>query len=100
MSLGRADLAATTNTVVYTVPLNKTASINVNICNRNSTAVRIRLALSAADTPVASEWLEYDYLLPGNQTIERTCVIANAGDRVVSYSTATNVSVNVYGFEE
>jgi transcription antitermination factor NusA-like protein len=100
MALGRADVAATTNTKVYQVPVGKTASVNINVCNRNSTAAKIRIALSVADTPVVSEYLEYDFSLSGNNTIERTCVIANAGDRVVVYSDVANVSAVVTGFED
>jgi hypothetical protein len=100
MALGKADLLAVTYTRVYLVPASKTASVNINICNRNTSAAKIRIAISAADTPVSSEFLEYDYSLAGNNALERTCVIANAGDRVVVYSDTANVSAVVTGFED
>lgn len=100
MALGRADVAAAANTKVYQVPAGKTASVNINVCNRNTTPAKIRIALSVADTPVASEYLEYDFSLSGNNTIERTCVIANSNDRVIVYSDVANISAVVTGFED
>lgn len=100
MALGKADLAAATLTKIYTVTAGKTASININVCNRNTAPAKIRIAVSAADVPVASEWLEYDYLLSGNQTIERTCVIAQSTERVVVYSDTANVTAMAIGFED
>lgn len=100
MALGKADLLAATYTKIYQVPAAKTASVNINVCNRNTTSARIRIAVSAADIPVSSEFLEYDYSLAANNAIERTCVIANAGDRVVVYSDIANISALVTGFED
>ena len=42
--LGANDLAATTNTGVYTVPSGRKATVNLTICNRNATAVTVRVA--------------------------------------------------------
>ena len=48
--LGANDLAATTNTSVYTVPASTKATVNINVCNRNSSAVKIRLAIEDGST--------------------------------------------------
>jgi len=98
--LGAVDLAATTNTTVYTVPASKTASFSVNICNRNASAVTVRLALAATGTPSAAEWIEYDVNLPGNGVLERTGLMLDTGKLVVAYASAANVSVVAYGVEE
>ena len=98
--LGASDIAATTNTTVYTVPVGKTAAFSVSVCNRNTTAVMVRLALAATGTPGASEWIEYDVLLPASGVLERSGIVLDTGKLVVAYSSAANVSVVVYGLEE
>jgi hypothetical protein len=98
--LGAVDLSATTNTTVYTVPSAKTAAFSVNICNRNASAVTVRLALSATGTPGVTEWIEYDAPIAGNSVLERTGLILDTGKLVVAYSSTANVSVVAYGVEE
>lgn len=98
--LGAVDLAATTNTTVYTVPASKTASFSVNICNRNASAVTVRLALAATGTPGVTEWIEYDAAISGNGVLERTGLMLDTGKLLVAYSSAANVSVVAYGVEE
>ncbi len=98
--LGAVDVAATTNTTVYTVPANKTAAFSVNICNRNAAAVTVRLALAATGTPGVTEWIEYDTTIIGNGVLERTGLMLDTGKQVVAYSSAANVSVVAYGVEE
>jgi hypothetical protein len=98
--LGANDLAATTNTTVYTVPAGKLATFNVSLTNRNATPVAVRLAMAATGTPTASEWLFYDYMLAGNNTVERTGLVADATKLLVAYAGATGVSVVAYGLED
>jgi len=95
--LGTADLAATTNTTVYTVPTNTKTFCSVNACNRNATPVNIRLALSDTGTPGLDEYIEYD--LQVDEAAERTGIVLQADKRVVAYSDTANVSVVVYGEE-
>lgn len=98
--LGQSDLAATTNTTVYTVPASKVATFTVNCCNRSSNSVTVRLALASSGTPALSEWIEYDTAIPANGVLERTGLVAHAAERLVAYAGAANVSVSVYGFED
>jgi len=103
MASGRlcaVDLVATTNTTTYTVPANKTATLNVSICNRNASAVTVRLALAETGTPDAAEWIEYDTPLAANSVLERTGLMLDAGKKVVAYSSAAHVSVVACGLEE
>jgi len=97
--LGAEDLAATTNTVVYTVPNETFGVVTINIANRNAQARNIRIAVAAADTPQNAEWIEYDSELLGNGVIERSGVVLDAGKRVVAYADSTEVNVVVYGIE-
>lgn len=98
--LGASDLSATTNTTVYTVPADTLAAFCVNICNRNTSSITVRLALAASGTPSAGEYLEYDTVIMGNGVLERTGLVLDAGKLVVAYSSTANVSVVVVGIEE
>ena len=98
--LGAADLAATTNTTLYTVPAGKAASFSVSFCNRNATPVTVRLALASAATPTNAEWVLYEALIEGNGALERTGLVLDAGKLAVVQSSAANVSAVAYGFEE
>lgn len=98
--LGASDLAATTNTSVYTVPASKLATFNVSVCNRNATAVTVRLAVATAAAPVGAEYIEYDVTLQPKQAFERTGIMADAGKILVAYASAANVSVVAWGIEE
>jgi len=97
--LGKADLSATTNSSVYTVGSGKEALVNVNVCNRNSSAVTIRLANADGSTPSNDEYIEYDYSLAANESFQRTGIHMQAAQIIVAYSSATNVSVVVDGLE-
>ena len=97
--LGKAALSATTNTSVYTVGSGKEALVNVNVCNRNSSAVTVRLANADGSTPSNDEYIEYDYSLAANQSFQRTGIHMQAAQIIVAYSSATNVSVVVDGLE-
>ena len=46
--LGVSAIPATTNTTVYTVPTGYYTVCNVSITNRNSTAIRVRVAMASA----------------------------------------------------
>ena len=98
--LGAISLAATTNTTIYTVPTGKVATFNVNIVNTTTEVIKVRLALSATATPTNAEYIEYDVSIPANGVLERTGLMASAGEMVVVYASTVGVSVRVYGIEE
>ena len=97
--LGKADLSATTNTSVFTVGSGKEALVNVNVCNRNASAVTVRLANADGSTPSNDEYIEYDYSLAANQSFQRTGIHMQAAQIIVAYGSATNISVVVDGLE-
>jgi hypothetical protein len=97
--LGVQDLAATTNTSLYTCPTSYFAVVNVTICNRNATAVTVRLALASSATPGASEYIEYGTTIPANSVLERTGLVLAAGQILVVYSSTTSVNAVAYGIE-
>lgn len=97
--LGIQDLAATTNTTLYTCPAGFFAVASVNICNRNATPVTIRLALTSNGTVTDNAYLEFGATIPANGVLERTGIVVDAGKLLVVYSSATNVTAVAYGIE-
>ena len=99
--LGTADLAAATYTTVYTVPAGKKATFNVSILNRNATNAVVRLAITdeVSGTPTDDEFLEYGKTLQQSDVLERTGLVAAAGEQIVAYSDVIDVSVSVRGIE-
>jgi len=98
--LGSADVGATTNTTVYTVPAATTAAVNVNICNRTAAAIAVRIALSSTGTPTLAEYIEYDVSIPANGVLERTGLVMDAAKNLVVYAGAAGISAVAVGFEE
>jgi hypothetical protein len=97
--LGASDLAQATNTSVYTVPSDTFSVVTLSICNRNNQACSIRVAISAAATPTAAEWIEFDTEVLGKGVLERTGIVMDAGRLLVVYSSAANVSAVAFGIE-
>ena len=97
--LGTADLAAATDTTVYTVPADTFAVVTVNITNRNTASRDVRLAISATGTPTNAEYIEYNTELLGNGSLERGGIVLDATKNIVCYSNSSDVNVVVYGIE-
>jgi hypothetical protein len=98
--LGKAAPAAATNVTVYTVPASVTATVNISVCNTGTALATIRLALAAAATPAAGEYIEYGMDIPPGGSYERAGLVLAATQRVVVYSSVAGLNVVVYGFEE
>lgn len=98
--LGSAALAAATNTAVYTVPASTIASINVSIANRGTSDAVVNVAIATSSTPTAAEYIEYGVAVPANGVLERTAIVAGAGEKLVVYSSTADCSVRIHGYEE
>jgi len=100
--LGKADLVAVTDTQVYVVPAGILSVVNINVCNRSSSSVLVRLALVSGftDTIDSSDYVEYDVTVPANGVLERTGLVLHAAVSVVARASGSSVSVSVWGYEE
>lgn len=98
--LGKSAPLASTSTKVYTVPSGKTATLNINVCNRGSSIALVTIWIAAADSPANSEALEYQASVPVGGVLERTGIVCAAGERVIVRATTADCSVRVSGFEE
>ena len=98
--LGANDIPATTDTTVYTCPASTFAVVTVSLCNRNATTARdIRIAVATSGTPSDAEYIEYDAELLAKGVLERTGIVLAANQRIVVYTSATDISAVVYGIE-
>lgn len=97
--LGASDLAAATNTTLYSVPVDTFSVVSVSLCNRSNQACNVRMAVSATATPSNAEWIEFDTELLGKGVLERTGIVMDAGRFLVVYSNAAGVSAVAFGIE-
>lgn len=97
--LGAADLAVNTLAQPYTVPAGRFASYTATFCNRNAAQAKIRFALATGAAVTASQWKEYDAILPANTSVQVTG-IAGPANRLSGQSDLANVSFVIEGLEE
>lgn len=97
--LGTANLAAATNTTVYTVPATTFSVVTLSVCNRSNAAITCRVALATTTSPAADEWIEYDTEILPKGVLERTGLVMQATLNLVVYTSAANVSAVAIGIE-
>lgn len=97
--LSAASLAAGVDTLIYSVPTGKTATLNINVVNRGSSTT-VRIAIGTGAAPADTDYIEYGTALPPSGVIERTGLVCSAGEKIWCQSSAGNASVRVHGFED
>lgn len=99
--LGKAVGIANTNVTVYTAPAGIVFSTaTVVICNRSTTAVTVKMAVSTTDTPADTDYVMFNVTIDPGQTLEQSCTVMSAGEKVVVNSSSADVSIRVYGMEK
>lgn len=99
-NLGSAALEANADTLLYTVPAGKVATLNINCTNRDAGNVKVRIAIGAGAAPANRDYIEYDVNVLGNGVLERSGIVCGAGEKVWVRADTPNVSVRIHGFEE
>lgn len=94
--LGSADLAAATDTLLFTAGVTP-QTFNVRFANRNTTAVKIRVAIGTGVSPAATDYVDYDVPILANGILEDTGLVASSGEKVWARSDTANVSVRAHG---
>lgn len=98
--LGAADLGATTDTDIYTVPTGKSTEADISICNRTAADINIRLAfIDPLGSVGAKDYILYDYVLSGNTTVMVVDIDMDASSILMARASATGVSVVCWGDE-
>lgn len=93
---GQFDLAATTNTDIFTGPDSFHSTLKIALCNRTGADITFRLALSKSGAALAnSHYLYYDGTIPANDSVVSTDIPVNEKDVVRVYVSAVGVSANV-----
>ena len=96
---GKAALAATADTDIYTVPAETVATASINLCNRTSAPIAVRIAVRTGALG-DSDYIEYDAKVPANGVLERTGIVMSAGEVLTVRAAAAGISVRAHGFEE
>jgi hypothetical protein len=97
--LGAADLAASTETLLYSVPPSHEVFAAVNLCNRSSEPRSVRLAITLNTTPTVADWLEFGVELQPGETLLREGITLEASGRIYAWASGIDVAAVAYGNE-
>jgi hypothetical protein len=101
--LGQSNPAATTETVLYTVPSSTSAVISsLAVCNQTASAATYRIAVrpSADGSTAAKHWIVYGATVAASDSTILTLGLTLAtGDTVRVYASTANLSFSAYGSE-
>jgi hypothetical protein len=99
-NLGQSAPAATTDTLLYTVPASTEAVVKVFVCNRGAIG-SFRVAVLPGGGSVANaDYLVYDMPLDANASFELSGIAMAATDTLRVYASTANFSFNAYGTEK
>ncbi len=97
--LGQSAPAATTDTLLYTVPSSKEVVAKVIVANRSSAAVfRVWLRENGAATS-NEQYIAYDVPLAANDSVSTVTFMLGDNDEVYVRADTANVSFNCVGIE-
>ena len=94
--LGSADLAAGVDTLLFTSEVTP-QTFNVRFANRNTSSVKVRVAIGGGAIPGNADYVDYDVTVQPNGILEDTGLVASSGEKVWARSDTANVSVRAHG---
>lgn len=100
--LGQFAPAATTNTILYTVPAATSAVIStIVVANRSGSVASYRIAIRPAGATLSNEhYIAYDVTVgAGDSTTLTLGITLAATDVITIYASTANLSFNVFGSE-
>lgn len=100
--LAAVNLNVNSDTLIYTVPGGKQACVTVNVLNRNTQSIKVRMWLTNGGAPAgdASQAIEWDTALDANTPLERSGIVLKSGQAVYARTDTANTNVVVFGIEE
>lgn len=98
--LGKAALAANTDTVLCTGAVGKVTTATVSLCNTGTSSASVRLAIGNGTAAAAGDYLAYEIVIPASGFFERTGLVISAGENIIVRSSTAAVSARAHGFDE
>ena len=85
---------ANTEQVLYTVPASTEVLTAINVCNKGTTAITVRIGVLASgeSSTAAGGFIEYDTSIPANGVLERTGILLATGEKIAVNSNSTNAA--------
>lgn len=99
-TLGKSNLLANINSILYSAPVNSLATITLNICNRNTTQALVKVAISTNNAPDDMDYIEFNAAIPPFGVLERTGIVVSSPNKLIISSNIADVSAVAYGFED
>jgi len=93
--LGKADLTAATDTLLFTATALQT--VNIRFANRNASAVKVRVAIGTGASPAVADYVDYDVAILANGILEDMGLVISSGEKIWARSDTANVSVRAHG---
>jgi hypothetical protein len=97
--LGTSDLSAGADTTLYTCPVDTFTVAAVNMVNRGTDPITVRVAVCDASTPTNAEFIEFEATILPKNVLERTGIVMQAGKLLVVRSSANTCSAVAMGIE-
>lgn len=96
------ELAASIDSLVWTVPNGVVATVNINVCNKTDVIVPVSVAV--VDGPLTSlsdeDWIIFECPLAAKDVIEKFGVAVNEGQTIVARADIAGVNVAVNGYTQ
>jgi hypothetical protein len=95
--LAQADLAASTDTLVYTAAAATT--VNLLFCNRTTAPINLKVYLvpNGTSSPAVKHAIEYNLSFDGGCWKERNGIPLATGDQVFANPAAAGISMSIVG---